>query len=173
MTTPETPDRRAEPATHPAVRIGDREREQAVAQLGRAFAEGRLDLDEYDQRVASAYGAKKASDLLHLTADLPVANPERPESSGQHISPAMGRGRRARALTDEPSWLWRLWGTYASVVTLCVVIWLIVGLIGKGGFSYPWPLWVAGPWGALLLVQTLGASPVRRGSADSGSARDS
>lgn len=154
------------------MRIGDREREQAVAQLGRAFAEGRLDLDEYDDRVASAYSARTASDLVHLTADLPVAFKRR-GSSGQHISPAMGPGRRARALTDEPSWLWRLWGTYASVVALCVVIWLIVGLIGKGGFAYPWPLWVAGPWGVLLLVQTFGASAARRGSADSGSARDS
>jgi len=165
------PDRGAESATTPAVRIGDRERERAVAHLGRAFAEGRLDLDEYDERVASAYSAKTASDLLHLTADLPAANPEYPASSGRNTSPTGAPSRRARALTDEPSWLWRLWGTYASVVTLCVVIWLVVSLIGKGGFAYPWPLWVAGPWGALLLFQTIGASAARRGSA--GSAGDS
>lgn len=66
--------------------------------------------------------------------------------------------------------MWRLWGTYASVVTLCVAIWLIVSLIGKDGFAYPWPLWVAGPWGALLLFQTISASTARRGS---GNAADS
>lgn len=163
MSTHELPQQRADPGARAAVRIGDREREQAVAQLGRAFAEGRLDLDEYDERVASAYGAKTASDLLQLTADLPVPNPDHRGSSGHETSPAMARSHGARALTDEPSWMWRLWGTYASVVTVCVVIWLVVGLIGKDGFPYPWPLWVAGPWGALLLFQTIGGSAGQRG----------
>jgi len=172
MSTPEMPDRHAESATPPAVRIGDREREQAVAHLGRAFGEGRLDLNEYDERVASACSAETASDLLHLTADLPLAGPEHQRSSGQHTSQATGRpsSRRSRAGIGEPSWMWRLWGTYASVVTLCVAIWLIVSLIGKDGFAYPWPLWVAGPWGALLLFQTISASTARRGS---GNAADS
>ncbi len=170
MTTPESPDRRGEPGTRPAVRIGDREREQAVARLGRAFAEGRLDPDEYDQRVASAHSAKTTSDLMHLTADLPMATAARPGSGGPDMAQVMRPGRHG--WVEEPSWIWRLWGTYASVVTLCVVIWLVVGLIGKGGFGYPWPLWVAGPWGALLLLQTIGGWAARRGAADSGSAQE-
>ena len=33
------------------VRISDAEREAAMASLGRAFAEGRLTVEEYDERV--------------------------------------------------------------------------------------------------------------------------
>jgi hypothetical protein len=29
-------------------------------------------------------------------------------------------------------------------------------VIGSGEFHYFWPIWVIGPWGAVLLAQTLG-----------------
>ena len=35
-------------------------------------------------------------------------------------------------------------------VSVNVVIWLIVS-VTTAEFIYPWPLWVAGPWGAVLL----------------------
>ena len=35
-----------------------------------------------------------------------------------------------------------------------VVVWLIVS-VTTAEFIYPWPLWVAGPWGAVLLVTTI------------------
>lgn len=166
MSTPDEPNRPADSDRRPEVRIGDREREQAVAHLGRAFGEGRLELAEYDERVASAYAAKTASDLLLLTADLPVATRQ---SGSASTNQAAGPESRIRYASNDPEpegpgWIWRLWATYASVVTLSVVIWLIVGLTGKGGFSSPWPLWVAGPWGALLLFQTIGAATGRRHS---------
>lgn len=169
MSTPNEPNRAADSDRRPEVRIGDRDREQAVSHLGKAFGEGRLDLAEYDERVASAYAAKTASDLLHLTADLPVATRQ---SASTSTNQAAGPDSPIRYASNDPEpegpgWIWRLWATYASVVTLSVVIWLIVGLTGKGGFSYPWPLWVAGPWGALLLFQTVGAATGRRHSGGS------
>ncbi|WP_067666575.1 DUF1707 SHOCT-like domain-containing protein [Nocardia miyunensis] len=54
-----------------AVRIGTAEREQAAASLGEHFAAGRLEVDEYDDRVARAYAAKTAADLAVLFSDLP------------------------------------------------------------------------------------------------------
>jgi TM2 domain-containing membrane protein YozV len=53
------------------VRIGHAEREAAVRALGEHYAEGRLDHDEYDQRVAAAYAARTAGDLAPLFKDLP------------------------------------------------------------------------------------------------------
>ena len=173
MSTPELPGRRADPDARAAVRIGDREREQAVAHLGRAFGEGRLDLAEYDERVASAYHARTASDLLHLTADLPLATGDHQGASATQVGDLSrprnrGRAGTARGISDEAdaSWVWGVWGTYAAVVTLCVVIWLIVSLTGRSGAAYPWPLWVAGPWGALLIFQTIGARAARRNFED-------
>lgn len=55
----------------PAVRVGTAEREQAASALGEHFAAGRLELDEYDERVRRAYAAKTAGDLIVLFSDLP------------------------------------------------------------------------------------------------------
>ncbi len=37
----------------------------------------------------------------------------------------------------------------ASAVAINVVVWVLVSLTG-GEFVYPWPVWVAGPPGAVL-----------------------
>lgn len=159
--TSEEPTQPAKPETRPELRIGDREREQAVVHLGTAFGEGRLELAEYDERVASAYGAKTASDLLHLTADLPLASREHPASSAATNEPQRRTRDRAQARTDaaepDPAWLKRMWLAYASAVSINLVIWLIIGLSNGGDFPYFWPMWVAGPWGVILLVRTFGA----------------
>lgn len=55
-----------------------------------------------------------------------------------------------RQLTDtHPVLAW------ATASTICFVIWLVSGITG-GGLQAPWFLWVAGPWGALLLMRYLG-----------------
>jgi TM2 domain-containing membrane protein YozV len=53
------------------VRIGNSEREAAVKALGEHFAEGRLDPEEYEERVAAAYAARTNQDLAPLFKDLP------------------------------------------------------------------------------------------------------
>jgi hypothetical protein len=55
------------------VRASDAEREQTVALLQRGFADGRLTLDELDERVGAAYLARTRATLGDLTADLPAA----------------------------------------------------------------------------------------------------
>lgn len=50
----------------------DAEREDAVARLRDASAEGRLTLDELANRTGSAYGARTQGELLAVTADLPA-----------------------------------------------------------------------------------------------------
>ena len=44
-------------------RIGDAERERATARLGEHFAEGRLDHEEYDERLDAIWSARTAADL--------------------------------------------------------------------------------------------------------------
>jgi hypothetical protein len=53
------------------VRTSDAEREQVAAILRAAVSEGRLSLEEGDERLVRAYGAKYRDELAPLTADLP------------------------------------------------------------------------------------------------------
>ncbi len=64
----------AAPISQPAqpdVRVGDRDRDAAAHRLQEAFAEGRLDDEEFDQRMRAALTARVGADLAVLTRDLP------------------------------------------------------------------------------------------------------
>ena len=58
----------------PELRIGDAEREAAVAALGEHYAAGRLTKEEYDERSTQAWTARTSSALWPLFADLPRAD---------------------------------------------------------------------------------------------------
>lgn len=53
-------------------RIGDRERESATALLGDHYAEGRLDPEEYAERLDAIWSARTRSDLDQVFWDLPA-----------------------------------------------------------------------------------------------------
>lgn len=53
------------------LRISDAERDEAAAILREAAGEGRLDLDELDERLSAVYAAKTYGDLEPITRDLP------------------------------------------------------------------------------------------------------
>jgi hypothetical protein len=53
------------------MRASDNDRWRVQARLNDAFAEGRLDRDEWDQRATALSGAVTYADLDRLTADLP------------------------------------------------------------------------------------------------------
>ena len=57
------------------MRIGDAERDRAMAALGDHFAAGRLTKEEFDARVDEAMAARFDRDLQPLFADLPRAEP--------------------------------------------------------------------------------------------------
>ena len=72
----------------PAVRVGDRDRDAVVQRLQQAFAEGRLDDDEFDQRTRAALTARHSTELAELTRDLPEAaeplpSPAAPDGAGR------------------------------------------------------------------------------------------
>ena len=71
-------------------RIGDAERERATSVLAQHYAEGRLEHEEYDERLDAIWTARTRHDLDVLFTDLPrQLGPVRPAAA-----PAVRRGRR-------------------------------------------------------------------------------
>jgi len=62
-----------QPHNTDALRVGDREREQAVAVLHDAVGGGYLNLQEFEERSQTVYAAKTRSELRAALADLPTA----------------------------------------------------------------------------------------------------
>ena len=60
------------------LRISDEDRHKVAEVLRQAAGEGRIDLDELDERLEAAYKAKTYGDLVPITADLPVAGAPHP-----------------------------------------------------------------------------------------------
>jgi hypothetical protein len=55
----------------PRMRAGDKDRQGVVEQLGKHFGEGRLTVEEFDERVVRAHRATYLDELPALTVDLP------------------------------------------------------------------------------------------------------
>jgi Domain of unknown function (DUF1707) len=86
---------RPDPLPADLLRVGDAERQQAVSALGDHYAAGRLDQDEYDTRIQSAYAARTRVDLRGLFGDLPAPAP---------FAPSPGPGWQAgRVARDRPA----------------------------------------------------------------------
>ncbi len=90
------------PVDHGQMRAATADRERAADVLKAAFAEGRLDQDEYADRLDQVYAAKTYGQLAALTADLP-AGPVGAMAAGQALAvatpyqPAAGRLRPVNA----------------------------------------------------------------------------
>jgi hypothetical protein len=61
----------------PRMRAGDKDRQAVVEQLGKHFGEGRLTVEEFDERVVRAHASVYLDELPALSADLP-RDPEPP-----------------------------------------------------------------------------------------------
>jgi hypothetical protein len=68
---PGTPAVRPHLVPGPDLRVGDADREAAVAALGEHFAQGRLTLDELITRLDAAFTATRQSEIAQATRDLP------------------------------------------------------------------------------------------------------
>jgi DUF1707 SHOCT-like domain len=61
----------AEPLGPPELRVSNRDRDRAAADLARHWHQGRLSVDELDERVGKALAAKTRAELELLRVDLP------------------------------------------------------------------------------------------------------
>lgn len=143
-------------ATDPRMRASDADRDRAASALREHHAVGRLTAEEFNERLDAAYAAKTMGDLEQLLSDLPAADSyQLPVPSGKAPSPVLPASAHPPAV-GRGSPLWRAaWGCWASVSLICFLVWVLAGAHG-----YPWPVWVAGPWGVLLAGRWLaGAAP--------------
>ena len=144
------------------MRASDRDRQQVVDRLRSAVEDGRLTMDEYMDRMEAAYQAATYGDLAPLCADLPVSAPVMAGSATAAGIAAPPAGfSLVGCLAGLPAVLRVLWIKWLAVVSVNVVVWALVS--GTGGhLAYPWPVWVAGPWGAVLLAVSAGVMLSRR-----------
>jgi hypothetical protein len=137
------------------LRAGDADRERVAQRLRTALDEGRLNLLEYDDRLRDAYAAKTYAELDALLADLPGVTPEPQSRVAARASTSPSRRPEGEPHSGVAAgWIVAMWGVWARVVSTCVLIWGVTSLM-SGEVTYFWPGWVAGPWGAVLLVQTV------------------
>ncbi len=108
------------------LRIGDAERHQVEQELSAHFAEGRLDQEELDQRLAQVAAAKTRRQLAGVLADLPVLGDDQP-------APPSRPPMRAHPFLA------------VALVALCLLV-----LAPAVGFAahFVWPLW----WVALIVA---------------------
>ncbi len=152
-------------AADPKIRASDEDRDRTVSLLREHHAAGRLTAEEFNERLDRAYEAKTLGQLDALMADLPAIDlyrlphasmPRRPMTAGaDSVGGALMRahgGIEPRGRFS-PAWL-AAWGSWLSVSLLCLVIWVVAGASG-----FPWPVWVAGPLGAVLLGRWIMNTP--------------
>lgn len=146
-------------APNPDIRASDADRDRVADSLREHCAQGRITIDEMHERLEAVYEAKTLGDLQEVTSDLPEEDfyelpvPASQPKSTASVAPRPPSGdleaQRMRAM----------WGAWGVVSGINFTIWLII--LVTSGAVYPWWIWVAGPWGAILLLRTIFAG--RRG----------
>jgi hypothetical protein len=132
-------------AASPEMRASDGDRDRVAASLRDHVAEGRLTVDEFNERLEQVYQSRTYGELATLTSDLPEMDLNRLPAVSQQSKPAAA---------PEPGQHVNPWVPWAIASGVNWMIWLIV-TVTSGELLYPWPLWVMGPWGVVLLVHTI------------------
>ena len=110
------PPRPPEPSRPPAIRVGDRDRDAVASRLQDAFAEGRLDDEEFDQRMRAALTARVSSELDVLTADLPAAAPRAAAPIAAADGPRPGKFAIAYKSSIRRAGRWRVPGRFSCII---------------------------------------------------------
>ena len=123
-------------ATGPDLRIGDADREAAAARLREHYAQGRLTLGEFNQRLDAVFAATTQGQLSALTRDLPrlAASPAPLPASAPGAGwdgASRDRARRGRRPGSRP----RL-GMIPMIIAALTAWLLIFGLQLR---VFPWP----------------------------------
>lgn len=133
-------------AQTPEMRASDVDRDRVAAVLREHTAQGRITMDEFNERLEQLYKSKTYGELARLTADLPDVDMRHRQVAKVPSSPA--------TKSEMHSGMKAAWAAWAMASSINWVIWLIVS-VTSGNLIYPWPLWVMGPWGAVLLVSSV------------------
>ena len=142
------------------MRASDHDRQEAVDRLREAVQDGRLQLDEFADRMGLAYQALTYGDLAPLCADLPAGSKAR-QAAAPRAPAVPAPGSSHATLAGLPTTLKVLWTIWLAAVSINIVVWALVSAT-TAHLLYPWPLWVAGPYGAALLAVSAGVTQIRR-----------
>jgi Flp pilus assembly protein TadB len=112
----------------PPGRAGDRDRHKAAARLGQAFAQGYLQIDEYEQRVQRVFQAHTTGEVRELLTDLPLDRIRRADPRRLAARAAAARRGVNIHLT-----------AYLAIATVVLVVW--AGVAATTSASYFWPMW--------------------------------
>ncbi|PZG16077.1 DUF1707 SHOCT-like domain-containing protein [Nonomuraea aridisoli] len=132
-------------ANSPEMRASDADRDRVAAILREHTAQGRITMEEFHERLEQLYESRTYGELAKLTADLPDVD--------MRNLPAKKSAAPAKK-DEQHAGMQAAWGAWAAASGINWVIWIIVS-ITSGDLIYPWPLWVMGPWGVILLVSTV------------------
>ena len=90
-----------------------------------------------------------------------IAAPATPAQAAAAQAATALKSCPATAFARLPAVLRVLWALWFSAVSVNVVVWALVS-VTTGQLIYPWPLWVAGPYGAALFALSAAATVSRR-----------
>jgi hypothetical protein len=130
-------------AYDPNLRVSDADRDRTASLLREHLSAGRLTPEEFNERLDRAFSAKTVGEIDTLLKDLPGIDLYRLPDAALTRYPRQVAHNPPRRSGHSRAWR-AAWGAWFTVVLICFVVW---GLSGRG---YVWPLWVAGPWGAVL-----------------------
>lgn len=146
------------------VLASDAERIRTVEQLSSAHVQGRLTQDELRSRTVEALEARTQGQLQELTSDLPFDADGEPllaaeESisaarSNTHYEPPREKNPTAIVEALHPRGMRASWVIWAVTNGALFLLWLVIAISGAQ-ITTPWFLWVAGPWGFVLVIHTI------------------
>jgi hypothetical protein len=152
-------------ASRPDLRIGDAEREARAAELREHYAQGRLSLTEFNQRLDAVFASATQQQLDQVTADLPHVQAARtplPVTASGPIPPGAGRPGSDQPGRDQPGSLRGALAMLSGLAALAVVVlagWLLIrapGALHLRGFPF------GGRVGILLAVLAIVRGLIRR-----------
>jgi hypothetical protein len=106
----------------PALRIGNQERTAAIRCLDEHLSAGRLDADEYADRITTASLARTRGDIEPLFLDLPVPHPFQPAT--------IALPWQDPDVIGEPRWRWSTLNDWSRAVLAGIVALLISIILG-------------------------------------------
>ncbi|MFE3859336.1 DUF1707 domain-containing protein [Streptomyces goshikiensis] len=119
---PVLPGQPGQPVAAPALRASDADRERVVERLRDAVAEGRLDMEEFQERLEAAYASRTYAELEPLTRDLPAVG-----GAPAGAAVAAGPGQ------EQAAWPERIGGAGTSSTAVAVMS----GFQRKGQWTVP------------------------------------
>lgn len=108
------------PADHGLMRVSDTDREDAAEVLRDAAGQGRISLDELDERLERAYAAKTFADLAVVTRDLPQTGQAAPRPAAVSRIGGTPRSKFSVAVMSGARRMghWVVPATYVSVAVM-------------------------------------------------------